>query len=63
MNGSIDTIAGALLWSRLGAAELIVGVIVGLMLLAFALPAKLHGGADEAEDRHGEGRIAGSQRR
>jgi hypothetical protein len=52
MTSSFDAIAGALLWSKLGAAELIVGLIVGLMLLAFALPAKLHGeGSEEAEGR------------
>lgn len=51
MTGSLDTIAGALLWSRLGAAELVVGLLVGLSLLAFALPAKLHGAADEDAQR------------
>lgn len=51
MTGSLDTIAGALLWSKLGSAELIVGLIVGLMMLAFALPANLHGAADEEDGR------------
>jgi hypothetical protein len=61
MIGSFDTIAGALLWSKLGAAELIVGLIVGLMMLAFALPANLHGEADEDEAR--DARWAESRRR
>lgn len=51
MTGSLDTIAGALLWSKLGTAELIVGMIVGLMMLAFFLPAKMHGSMDEEEGR------------
>ena len=63
MNGPIDTITGALLWSRLGAAELIVALLVGLILLAFALPAKLHGTPDEAADGRPDAQPAGGRRR
>ena len=60
MTGSLDTITGALLWSKLGAAELVVGLIVGLMMLAFALPAKLHG---EADEERSDTRLADPHRR
>lgn len=41
MTDPISPITDMLLWSRFGGAELIIGLIVGLMMLAFALPARL----------------------
>lgn len=53
-----QTVGHTLLWSSLGGAELVVGLVVGLMLLAFALPANL----GRAENRDGASRPAGDFR-
>jgi hypothetical protein len=47
MAGDVGSVAGTLgetlLWSDLGGGELVLALIVGLVLLAFALPARLSG--------------------
>ena len=52
-----ETLGETLLWSGLGGGELIVALLVGLLLLAFAFPARLsddRGAARRSSSPHAE---------
>ena len=54
MGSVAETLGKTLLWSDLGGGELVLALIVGLVLLAFALPARLSGREVDEGTRRGE---------